>query len=113
LFGIWARPTDQLRLNLDLELFSADHAPTRISPRNLQHYKVRVNYKPKGWMNVSGTTNILESRDNVTDILHREHNRNYGFTMMLHPSTAAATPTCSAECWAGRRAAGFPSSSRT
>jgi len=85
LFGIWARPTDQLRLNLDLELFSADHAPTRISPRNLQHYKVRVNYKPKEWMNVSGTTNILESRDNVTDILHREHNRNYGFTMMLNP----------------------------
>ncbi len=85
LFGFWAHPTDHLRANFDMELFSADNAPTRISPRNLQHYKGRINYKAKSWLNFSGSVNMLESRDNVTDILHREHNRNYGFTADFQP----------------------------
>jgi hypothetical protein len=85
LFGFWAHPTEHLRANFDVELFSADNSPTRISPRNLQHYKTRVNYKPKNWMSFSGTVNILESRNNVTEVMHREHNRNYGFTADLNP----------------------------
>ena len=83
--GIAAHPIDALRITLDTELLSADNTLTRISPRNLQRYKARVNYKAKDWMNVSGTVNILESRNNVSDILHREHNRNYGFTVALNP----------------------------
>jgi hypothetical protein len=86
LLGLWARPTDALRLNFDMELFSADNAPTRITPRNLQRYKVRARFKPKDWISASGSVNILESRNNVTDILHREHDRNYGFTLMLNPN---------------------------
>jgi hypothetical protein len=85
LFGFWARPTEHLRANLDVELFSADNSPTRISPRNLQHYKTRINYKPKPWASFSGTVNILESRNNVPDVMHREHNQNYGFTADLTP----------------------------
>jgi hypothetical protein len=85
LAGISAHPTDTLRAGFDLELFSADNASTRISPRNLQHYKVRANYKPKSWVDLSGTVNILESRNNETTIAHKEHNRNYGFTLMLNP----------------------------
>jgi hypothetical protein len=57
---------------------------TRISPRNLQRYKLRANYK-KAWANVSGTMNILESRNNETDVFHKEHNRNYGFALSLSP----------------------------
>lgn len=86
LLGLWARPTDALHLNFDMELFSADNAPTRITPRNLQRYKVRARFKPKNWISASGSVNILESRNNVTDILHREHDRNYGFTLMLTPN---------------------------
>jgi hypothetical protein len=85
LFGFWAHPSDKLHVNYDMEIFSADNTPTRITPRNLQRYKGRVSYKPTGWMNVAGTVNVLESRNNVTDILHREHNRNYGFSLMLNP----------------------------
>ena len=85
LAGFSARPTDNIRTTFDLELFSADNAPTRISPRNLQHYKGRVSYKPKSWIDISGTINVLESRDNVPEILHREHNRNYGFTTSVNP----------------------------
>ena len=85
LFGFWAHPSDRLRLNYDMELFSADNSPTRITPRNLQRYKGRINYRASGWMTVAGTINVLESRHNVSDILHREHNRNYGFSLMLNP----------------------------
>ena len=86
LFGVAARPTDALRASFDLELFSADQANTRISPRNLQHYKGRVSYKPKDWMNLAGTVNILEDRNNEATVNHLEHNRNYGFTLMLNPN---------------------------
>ncbi|HVI09283.1 MAG TPA: hypothetical protein VND65_13425 [Candidatus Binatia bacterium] len=85
LFGFWAHPTERLRANLDVELFSADNAPMRISPRNLQHYKTRINYRPKNWLNLSGTVNIFESRNNVFDVNHREHNQNYGFTADITP----------------------------
>lgn len=85
LAGFSARPTDKLRATFDLEMLSADNAPTRISPRNLQHYKGRASYKPKPWLDVSGTVNVLESRDNVPTILHREHNRNYGFAASIAP----------------------------
>ena len=85
LFGFWAHPSDKLRVNYDMEIFSGGNPPTRITPRNLQRYKGRVNYKPTGWINLAGTVNVLESRNNVPEILHREHNRNYGFTAMLNP----------------------------
>jgi hypothetical protein len=83
LAGFSARPTNNFRTTFDLELFSADNAPTRISPRNLQHYKGRASYKPKSWLDISGSVNVLESRDNVPAVLHREHNRNYGFATSL------------------------------
>jgi hypothetical protein len=85
LAGFTARPTDQVRTSFDVEWFAADNALTRISPKNLQHYKARVSYKPKQWLDVSGTVNLLESRDNVPEVLHREHNRNYGFTTSMNP----------------------------
>jgi len=77
-------------MNFDMELFSADNSPTRTTPRNLQRYKTRINYKAKDWVSVSGTVNILESRNNVTDVLHREHDRNYGFTLALNPNPRVA-----------------------
>jgi hypothetical protein len=86
LFGVWAHPTDAVRVNFDMELFSGDNAPTRITPRNLQRYKFRTQFKPKDWINVSGSINVLESRNNVLDIGHREHNRNYGFTLLVMPN---------------------------
>ena len=86
LFGVWAHPNDKLRLNFDTEIFSADVAPTRITPKNLQRYKTRANYKPRNTINLSATINILESRNNVPTVLHREHDRNYGYTVALNPN---------------------------
>jgi hypothetical protein len=85
LFGISARPSGALRLTFDTELFWADHTSTRISPRQQQQYRARGAFKPKPWLNLSATTSILESRNNVTDINHRDHNRNYGFALRMTP----------------------------
>ena len=85
LAGFTARPTDALRTSFDVELMSADNAETRISARNLQHYKGRVNYKLRPWANLAGTVNALESRNNIPEVLHREHDRNYGFALSLNP----------------------------
>jgi hypothetical protein len=86
LFGFWGRPTDKLRTNFDMELFSADAAFTRITPRQLQRYTARVSYLPVSWAEVSGDVNILENRDNVVGVNDLEHNRTYSFTATLSPN---------------------------
>ena len=49
---------------------TADNSFTRISPRQLQHYRVRTAYNPHPWLSFNGTINILESRDNVDTVNH-------------------------------------------
>lgn len=85
LLGLWIRPLDSLRVSYDQELMSADNAFTRISPRQLQHYKLRATYKPAPWMSFAGTVNVYEARNNVAQINHLEHSRNYGFSASIAP----------------------------
>ncbi len=85
LLGLWIRPVDSFRLSYDQELMSADNTFTRVSPRQLQHYKLRATYKPVPWMSFAGTVNVYEARNNVTQINHLEHSRNYGFSASLAP----------------------------
>ena len=86
LFGIWTRPTDALRLSYDMELMSADRSFTRISPRQLQHYKFRASYKPVNWAILGASFNIIENRNNVTEINNLQHNRSYGFSAVFEPN---------------------------
>jgi len=79
LFGLWFRPNDLWRITYDMELLYADHAFTRVSPRHRQRYKVRATYKPTEWLNIGGHLNLLEQRNNVDQIFHRQHNRTYAF----------------------------------
>ncbi len=86
-FGVWLRPSNKFRINFDTELMSADNAFTRISPRQLQEYRVRATYAPTSWVNLSGSFNILESRNNVTQINYLSHNRAYGIAATLIPNS--------------------------
>src|SRR5215469_1540556 len=79
LFGAVLRPTPQLQINANFDGMYADNAFTRISPRQLQHYIVRANYRPHPWLVVSGAVNIFESRNNVQTVNHLDHNRSYSF----------------------------------
>jgi hypothetical protein len=85
LFGFWARPTDAWKVNFDTTLTSADNSYTRISPRQWQEYRLRSSYKAAAWLNLSGSMNIVESRNNVTDINNKQHDRTYGMSAMLQP----------------------------
>lgn len=86
LFGLWARPNSQFRASFDMELLSADRSFTRISPRQMQRYKVRASYQPVEWATVSGSININEARNNIVDVFHKRHNRSYGFAVVMMPN---------------------------
>jgi hypothetical protein len=75
--GVSARVTDTLRLRFDTELYYADNAFTRISPRHLQRYRLRTTYQPVDWVNLSGGISILENRNTALDIGNLQHNRSY------------------------------------
>jgi hypothetical protein len=86
LLGFVARPTDALRITGDLELGSNDAAYTRIDPRQVQTYKVHLNYKPKPWATLDGAVDIHENRDNVFTVDNLEHDRSYSFATILTAS---------------------------
>ena len=85
LIGFAARPTRNLRFSFDTEQYYADNTFTRISPRHLQIYKGRVNYKPNGWMSLGGVVNIRENRNDTADIGNLQHNRSYAFNGVFAP----------------------------
>jgi hypothetical protein len=85
LFGFSARPNKQLRFNFDTEQYYADNTFTRISPRHLQIYRVRGNYKPRNWVSIGGAINIRENRNDTGDIGNLAHNRSYTINSVLAP----------------------------
>jgi hypothetical protein len=87
LLGFNARPTDALRLIFDTELYYADNAYTRISPRHLQSYRFRGNYK-RQWFNFGTAITIFENRNNGGDIGNLQHNRSYAFNTVITPPEA-------------------------
>ena len=65
---------------------SADNSFTRISPRKLQHYRLRTSYNPHPWLSFAGTINILESSDNVQTVNHFAHNQDFSFATAINPN---------------------------
>jgi hypothetical protein len=86
LLGATVRPTDRLRITADLMFGYDDNSFTRISPRQLQSYKIQVRYTPTPWANISGSVDIHENRDNVSMVNNLEHGRTYGFVTTLAPN---------------------------
>jgi len=85
-FGLWFRPTANWKISFDTELMSADNAFTRISPRESQEYRVRTKYKVTDWLNLNGSINIWEGRNNVFEVNNLQHNRAYGLSAMFQPT---------------------------
>jgi len=86
LAGFTAQPMASLRLTGDFEFGYNDYAFTRISPRQMQSYKIHATYKPRTWVNLDGAIDIHENRDNVSTINDLEHGRTYSFVSTLMPN---------------------------
>jgi hypothetical protein len=85
-FGVWMRPMDSLRINLEAEATTADNFLTRISPRQQQNYRARATYKLKRLATISATMNIWEARNSQIDVDATQHYRNMGASAMLFPN---------------------------
>ena len=88
LIGFAARPTERFRISADAEFFSADNAFFRISPRHLQDYRIRANYRVKDWATFGAAVRILEDRNTSADIGRLQHNRSFGFSGVFAPPEA-------------------------
>jgi hypothetical protein len=86
LAGFTARPMDTLRITGDFQFGYNDYSFTRISPRQVQSYKVHASYKPRTWINFDGAVDLHENRDNVSTINDIEHGRSYSFVTALMPN---------------------------
>jgi hypothetical protein len=86
LLGFTARPIDALRITGDFEFGYNDFAYTRTSPRQMQSYKIHANYTPRQWLNLDGSIDIHENRDNVYQVNNLEHGRTYGFVTVFSPN---------------------------
>ena len=86
ILGMALRPTPQWRVNFDGEAMYADNAFTRISPRQMQHYRLRTSYKPHAWLDFNGAINIRESRDNVQTVNHLDHIRDFSLGTVVSPN---------------------------
>jgi hypothetical protein len=89
LAGFMARPMDSLRISGDFHFGYNDYSFTRISPRQVQSYKIHANYKPRTWLNFDGALDLHENRDNVSTVNDIEHGRTYSFVATLMPGSAA------------------------
>ena len=103
LAGVVVRPTQQWRINADLELLSADNFFTNISPRHQQRLRVYATYKPKDWLSFNGGVHLIETRndfapadvvDGTTTPLfspapygHKDHWRWYTLGVGLNPNS--------------------------
>ena len=85
--GVAARITDNLRINADIMAGYNDNSFTRISPRQLQSYKIHVLYNPAAWAHIDGAVDIHENRDNVSMVSNLEHGRTYSFVTTLSPNS--------------------------
>jgi hypothetical protein len=86
LLGFTARPVDALRVTGDFEFGYNDFAYTRTSPRQMQSYKIHANYTPRPWLNLDGSIDIHENRDNVYQVNNLEHGRTYGLVTVFSPN---------------------------
>jgi|HubBroStandDraft_6_1064221.scaffolds.fasta_scaffold00054_41 hypothetical protein len=87
LAGFTARPMDSLRITGDFQFGYNDYSFTRISPRQVQGYKVHANYKPRAWINLDGAIDIHQNRDNVSTVNDIEHDRSFSFVATLMPKS--------------------------
>jgi hypothetical protein len=86
IFGIWARPSQNLRINVDGDIMVADNAFTRISPLGAQQLRFRANYKAASWINLNGSVNLWYGQNDTVNVNGHEHNNSVGIAAQILPT---------------------------
>lgn len=84
--GLWFKPTQNLRINLDADLGSADNTFTPLGPRNYQELRARLQYRAASWLNLSLYFQTTDGQNPAINVTGSEHNRNAGISVSLTPS---------------------------
>jgi hypothetical protein len=109
LSGIWTRPTNNLRLNFDLDLWWADSAFVRSDPRQEERYRFQAAYTGLRWISFDASFDIREHRNNMLYVNDREHDRGFTLATVLTPNDRLSIDlgytynniyTQLIECWA-------------
>lgn len=87
LFGAALQPTTNWRINANFDLMSSDNAYTRISPRHIDHLRIRSTYKPNNWLNLSVAGSDYEAKTSMSGSNHADHARNIASAATISPST--------------------------
>ncbi len=84
--GLWLKPISNLSVNLDADFGSADNTFTRLSSRNYQEFRARIQYRAAAWLNLSAYYRGSEGQNPVANVNGSQHNRNAGFSASFTPS---------------------------
>jgi hypothetical protein len=85
-FGLWVRPSQKFRLNVDGDIMSANAAFTRLSPLNSQKLRFQADYKPSEKLNFNGIVSLWYGQNNVPSVNNLMHNNSYGITAEFLPN---------------------------
>jgi hypothetical protein len=86
LAGLWARPSNTLRVSFDTDLFWADSAYMRIDPLQRQRYRLQTSYNPHSWISLDASFDVAEQKNNMFLVNDREHDRGYSLAAILTPN---------------------------
>lgn len=87
LIGFAAR-NDKFRIMADAEFNWNDNQVFRITPRQMQDYRIRGTYKPADWVNLSTVIRVVQDRNSSADIGLRQHDYSFGFAGSFAPAEA-------------------------
>lgn len=86
IFGLWTRPSRNLRFSIDGDIMTANTAFTRLSPLQYQEFRAQGNYKASAWLNLNGSINLWYAQNDVPEINGRQHNNSFGFAAQIQPN---------------------------
>jgi len=87
LTGLWARPTSNLRLSFDNELFWANSAFVRSDPRQQQRYRFQGSYSPSSRLSLDASFDVLEHRNGMAFVNAAQHDRGFSATAVFTPNS--------------------------
>jgi len=86
IFGLWVRPSQKFRFNVDGDVMSANHTFTAFSPLTSQQVRLKADYKQSEKLNFSGTISLWYGQNNVPGTENTMHNNSYGVAAQFLPS---------------------------